>query len=1230
MYTDMIAEKIPFTIEDNGSVTIDGRRLDSKEAAFLSYYLIRKGYAKNVITVIEAHAKGSKKQANLIDVALWVWVIGEYTNITKDRSLIDKYDEAICEWLEYLASGWDIPQVNWIALMGEDVYTSNIAMVFAAAGSICNITENSMAQKLRKRIRDFLFKKLLVKGKVVSGLINKEPMGDIAIIAVPFALMDAGNQILVESMRTVENELVEKGVRLSLRDMYYGGCVRNDLTCLLSWYYSEKGDISRAKSLLSQVKSVWEKEGVLKEVVVDTAREQVFYDVDIKESEVEPSNIAYIFYAMAELNIAEKENGQNASNYSVQIIHNPEGTGNKYMCETIQRVPVYPVENESVFIRMITQPLHLVKEAYLKYMVNGVEQSKSKMELETSKDGEQFWQANIGNFNFAETIKYCFEVITEDNVITSSLFDFTVRNWVPIGEKVCVQEKEDSFLLSFPALVKDGRMPTLKVSAVEKQEIKISFSMNEDKPEGDMSSEFSKKLELDGNFINVELEDGVLSIGISDVVRSYNNNGMTFAELLTDGRGTVYKVRYNTKILSGEKFFGMGERFSVIEYRGNEIDNYVYNEYTNQQLRTYIPVPFAISSKGYGVFAETMMYSVFHFGTRLDDLLEIEVDIDKQTQALDTYLFIGCPKENIQSFAKVTGKPVLPPKWAFGPWMSSNNWDTQDETIKQADLTEKYKIPSTVLVLEQWSDEATYYIFNDAKYEVKHGKKYFGYEDFSFPKWGRWPDPKRMVKELHDRGLKVILWQMPSQKYMDGIAHAQRDEDERVMLQEGYHIKHADGRPYRIPVYEWFKRSVVPDFTNPKAKEWWHGKRRYLLDDIKIDGFKTDGGECIYGEDLLFYDGRTGEQMRNQFPNEYVQSFYEFANERRDGDAVTFSRAGYTGAQAMPMHWAGDEFSTYEAFRASVKAGISCSMSGIPFWGWDIGGFHGEIPTADLYIRSTQFAAFCPVMQYHAETKGEQNRDRTPWNIAERANKPCVISLYKKFADLRMNMLPYIFEQAKLTSNTGIPVMRAMFLEYPNDESSIGMSGQYFFGDSLLVAPVMEENVGVKDVYLPKGSWVDFFEGTQHAGGKFMTVKCDIENIPVYIKENSVIPLNLGDDLMLCSDVGNDVKAYKNLCLMMHVTDKISYNLSDELGNVIELKAYTAKNGFSIEVSGSLKTDVTLIIKNPRSEYSSVYMDGKELKPCKDKCVAKETFWMRERELLVRIEQGTNAQILSQ
>lgn len=1228
MYTDKIAGKIPFTIEDNGTMTIGGRPLDSKETAFFSYYLIRKSDAKNVISVIEARVKGLEEDAGLIDVALWVWVIGEYTNITKDKSLFEKYDVTIYRYLEYLATNWNVPQKNWLGLMGEDVYISNIAMVFAAAGSIGNITENSLAQKLRKQIRDFLFKKLLVQGKVVSGLINKEPMGDITIIAVPFALMDAGNQILVESMRTVESELVKGGVRLSLSDMYYGGCERNDLSCLLSWYYSEKGDISRAKSLLAQVKSVWEKTGVLNEVVTGTAREQVFYDVDIKKSEVSQSNIAYIFYAMAELNIAEKESGQNTSGDTVQIIHNPEGTGNKYMCETIQRVPVYPIENESVFIRMITQPLHLVKEVYLSYTVNGIEQSKIRMELETSNNDEQFWQANIGNLRFAETVKYCFEVITQDETVASSSFDFIVRKWVPIGKQVCVQEKEDSILLSFPALVRDGRQPTLEISAVDERETKFAFFMNEDNPKGDMSSTLSKKFEFDGNCVDIELVDGVLCVGIGDdVVRSYKNNAITFAELLTDGSGTVSKVRYNTEISSGEKFFGMGERFSEIEYGGNDIDNYVYNEYTNQQLRTYIPVPFAVSSKGYSVFAHTTMYSVFRFGTRMDDLLEIEVDIAKQDQALNTYVFVGSPKESIQSFAKATGKPVLPPKWAFGPWMSSNNWDTQDETIKQADLNEKYKIPSTVLVLEQWSDEATYYIFNDAKYEVKNGKEAFGYNDFSFPEWGRWPDPKAMVKELQDRGLKVLLWQMPSQKYMDGIAHAQRDEDERVMLEEEYHIKRADGKPYRIPVYEWFKRSVVPDFTNPKAKEWWLGKRRYLLDDIKIDGFKTDGGECIYGEDLLFYDGRTGEQMRNQFPNEYVQSFYDFAKEHRNGDAVTFSRAGYTGAQAMPMHWAGDEFSTYDAYRASVKAGISCSISGIPFWGWDIGGFHGEIPTADLYIRSTQFAAFCPVMQYHAETKGEQNRDRTPWNIAERTNKPYVISLYKKFADLRMNILPYIYEQAKLTSSTGIPMMRAMFLEYPYDESCIGMSGQYFFGDSLLVAPVIEENAGIKDVYLPEGEWVDFFEGAKHAGGKFMTVKSDIKNIPVYIKENSVIPLNLGDDLKLCSYVGNDVKEYKNLCLMMYVTDKLSYNLSDELGNVIDVDASATKDGLSISVSGSLKTDVTLIIKDPMSKYCSVYKNSKKLVLCEDKCTA-DAFWMREKELLIRIEKGKKEKIL--
>lgn len=1224
MHTNKLLGKIGYIIDPKDNVIFNGKELNIRDTCFFAYYLIREGnlpQAERLIDNIEAGIRYDNQQC--CDIALWLWIVGEYTNTANDETLIRKYSTTICKIIDYLEQNWCQPSENWLGLLNDDIYISNIAMVFGAMQSISNSMQNDKAQKLQKILNGFLFEKYMVGGQIVSGLANKEVMGDISIIAVPFALIDAGNQNLVESINTLENELVDQGVRFSRRDTFFGGCVRPDLTCLLSWYYSERGDVARAKSLLTKVDEAWNKHGVLYNIEAETACEQTFFEYDTKNTSngIYECNLAYILYAIADQNIALKEQ-TDMNTGSVQINHSPEGTGNKYLVETMQRIPVYPVENESVLVRAEIQPLSMVGKVYVVYTVNGIEKQKLEMKLQTSEEGEQFWETSLGLFTFGDDVEYSFIVETINHETEySDPYQFTARRWMPLGNVFGATHDDNSLVLNFGQFVKNGKYPSLRIKEEYDTTLKLSFSM-EDKIDIDAQKTMDQHFRLGSNDVNISQIGECLQLKVNDdFIQSYCNLGKHFVDVLTDGSGTVYKVRYNFKLNDEERLYGMGERYSRVEYRGYDIDNYVYNEYTNQKLRTYIPVPFAISSKGYGIFLDTTMYSLFRFGTRITDLMEIEADIHGQKQTLETYIFIGSPKEVIQSFAAVTGKPVLPPKWAFGPWMSSHNWDSQQETLKQVSLTKRYKIPATVLVLEQWSDEATFYAFNDATYPLIDGNKRFEYDDFIFPEWGRWPNPKDMVKEIHDNNIKVFLWQPPVQKYMDGIAHAQRDEDERVMLENKYYVKHQDGTPYRVPTYEWFKRSLVPDFSNPKAKQWWLSKRRYLLEDVGIDGFKPDGGECMFGEDLVYYDGRTGEEMHNQHPNEYIRSFHEFANEYVEGGTVTFSRAGYTGAQAIPLHWAGDEWSTFEAYRSSINAGLSCNMSGIPFWGWDIAGFHGKIPSAELYIRSTQFAAFCPVMQYHAETKGELNRDRTPWNIADRTQNPLVLENYKKYADLRMNMMPYIYDQAKLSSCTGIPMMRAMFLEYPDDQRCANKISQYFFGESLLVAPVTQENCTTKDVYLPKGNWLELFENEEMTGPRLICAKSGLETIPVYIRENSVIPLNLSDNLSLCSHVGNQVKGYRNLCFMMYITQTLSYEFTDEIGNCISISARKTQEEYQIDISGHLEQPVIMIIRMPNLTINTVLKNKTKLKEYKNgNLLGADTYIKRQHELMIKTD----------
>jgi alpha-D-xyloside xylohydrolase len=1186
MQKDTLISGIDVLAEDNGSTVIGGSKLCFRDAALLSYYALRTGRMDEALRIIKSLSNEKKSERQFTETALWVWMVGEYTNKTKDRRLIDEYGPFIGSCIEFLGCEWKNARENWLGILGEDVYVSTLAITFGAMQSISNSVDSETARKSIRDLKVFLYKNFLVEGKVVSALSNREVMGDIGIIAVPFGIMDAGNQILVESMKTLEEKQSRDGISFSAQDECKD--IRNVLSCLLSWYYSERGDKAIAKQLLTQA-----------------------------DNERAGTALECILYLIAQLNIAEKEKHEGARGNGVEIIHSPEGTGNRYITEPFQRIPVYPLENESVAVRMLTQPMSAAQTAYVECSVDG-NINKINMKLRTSGEGENYWEAEIGGFSFGERVEYRFIVEDGAEKAVSEQYGFTVRKWAPAGRVADIKREDGRVYLYFQSDKKDKR-PVLCLTDRGEGSLQISLSIEECKP-------YETKDALSSvDFGRAKITMGSTGVEFTaDRLRSYKKRPLL--ELLADGTGTIYKARYNFMIDPGEKFFGMGERYSRIEYSGLDIDNYIYNQYTNQKLRTYIPVPFTISSRGYGIFADTAMYSLFRFGTKKEDLLEIEADISSRTQSLSVYVFTGTPKEMLNKYSNVTGKPELPPKWAFGPWMSSNNWDSQAETLKQAELNQSYAVPATVLVLEQWSDEATFYIFNDAVYKLKNGGSSFEYNDFTFPEWGRWPDPKRMIEILHEMGMKVLLWQVAAMKHMDGIAHAQRDEDEAFMIEKGYCVKLSNGTPYRIPSYEWFKRSLVPDFTNPDARNWWLGKRLYLLKELKIDGFKTDGGECVFGEGPVFYDGRAGAEMRNIYPNEYIRSFHDFAKKHCNDGAVTFSRAGYTGAQTIPLHWAGDESSTFEALRASLNAGLSCGMSGIPFWGWDIAGFHGGIPTAELYIRSTQFSAFCPIMQYHAETRGEYNRDRTPWNIAERTGAPYVLTIYKAFADLRMNMLPYIFGQAAVSSKTGLPMMRAMCLENPGEEECTGIADQYYFGENLLVAPVIEEGSIDREVYFPSGTWIGFFGDEQYTGKSKAEVKCGIENIPVYVRENSIIPLNLADSLEHCSHVGNGTKGYVNLCFMIYVTGSSAYRFEDEIGNCIDISV-NADNGMSISVSGSMVQPVVLIARAAGRDKRAK-ISNRPLTVCSDeKKLQAGEYCVRGNDLIMKIQGESDIEI---
>ncbi len=575
--------------------------------------------------------------------------------------------------------------------------------------------------------------------------------------------------------------------------------------------------------------------------------------------------------------------------------------------------------------------------------------------------------------------------------------------------------------------------------------------------------------------------------------------------------------------------YGLGERYCSVNHSGKKLKSLVIEEFCEQGEYAYLPIPFYHTSEGHGVFVDTAYEVDFDF---TEGCFRIELSSDAEWTL---YFFYGTPKEIISQFVEKTGEIMLPPKWAFGVWASANRWNCQKDIEEQLEYAGRYDYPISVIVIEAWSDEATFYLWNGSKYEPVDGAEYLTKEDIRFTE--PWPSPDQMIRAIHEKGMKLVLWQIPALKELDpGQECEQHDNDCTYAVGEKLVGTNPDGSPYKIPK-QWFIGSMLPDFSNSSARKWWFSKRKYLLD-MGVDGFKTDGGEFIHDVETNFYQNVSGKEMKNLYPAQYEKAYAEFIGK----DRILFSRAGYIGAQTTPMHWAGDQMSKFSELQAVLRAGLSLSLCGVPFWSFDIGGFAGPMPTKELYLRATALGAFVPAMQWHSEPASGQFaevmkgtvavNDRSPWNMAAFYGDDAEIlqtSCY--FANLHMNFLPYFYAEAEKCAKDREPFLKHLYLEYPEDENVLDIDDAYMIGD-LLVAPVVEEGAAGRSVYLPEGIWYDFWDGSRMEGGREIYQEVPLGKIMLFVRGNSAITLNLGPNKEIGQKVGNDVKNNTNLCII--------------------------------------------------------------------------------------------------
>ena len=518
----------------------------------------------------------------------------------------------------------------------------------------------------------------------------------------------------------------------------------------------------------------------------------------------------------------------------------------------------------------------------------------------------------------------------------------------------------------------------------------------------------------------------------------------------------------------GTMVYGLGERFTPFCKNGQTVDMWNDDGGTCSEV-AYKNVPFFITNKGYGVLVNHPEKVSFEVATEVVSRVQFSVP----GEYVEYYLFGGdSMAEVLQLYTMLLGKPALPPAWSFGLWISTSAQPEQSEKILRANVEEMRKrdLPFSV-----------YYL-------CCFWMKEYQFCDFQ---WNReaYPAPQKMIDDFKAQGIHICLWTNPFISQKSSLFD--------IGKEKGYFLKTRDGHVWQWD--RWQNGMAVVDFTNPEAVKWYQGHIKSLLD-MGIDSVKMDFGERI-PEDVVYYDGSDPQKMHNYYAYLYQKAVFEVIDqEKGKNNAMSFSRAGTAGCQKFPIHWGGDNSSTYDSMAETLRGGLSLSLSGFGFWTHDTGGFE-QYPTPDLYKRWTAFG----LLSCHSRIHGNTSL-RLPWLFGE----DCV-DVMRYFTRLKYSLMPYLFANACVTARTGLPFMRPMVLAFEEDLNCRTLDQQYMLGDSLLVAPIFNER-GSVTYYLPKGRWTNFLSGESVEGGAWQTETHDYMSLPLMVRPNSMIPVGHGGD----------------------------------------------------------------------------------------------------------------------
>lgn len=526
-----------------------------------------------------------------------------------------------------------------------------------------------------------------------------------------------------------------------------------------------------------------------------------------------------------------------------------------------------------------------------------------------------------------------------------------------------------------------------------------------------------------------------------------------------DGTVLAYHEAFSAR--ADEHFVGLGEKFTGLDQRGRRIVSWNYDAFSSESERSYKNVPLYLSSRGYGLLVGSGAATEFDLCHSTHSCVQIAVPDD----LLDYYMIAGpAPADVLDRYHRLTGRPVTPPRWALGTWISTGYLKIdQQETIAQAERIRAHGIPCDVLHLDAYWQRSDRW--SDLCWDPD-----------------RFPDPQAMLDSLHALGFRICAWMNPYVSIKSPL-FAEGDE-------KGHFLRRADGSTYVADVWHGARPECgIVDFTSPDATAWFQNLLRPLLQQ-GIDVFKTDFGEGV-PVDAVAAAGLDGEALHNVYSLLFNDAVADVTEEVA-GHRVVWARSSFTGGQRHAGQWAGDNNTTFASMASTLRGGLSYALSGVPFWSHDVGGFTGT-PAPELMARSAQFGALSPMMRFHGTST------RFPWDFGTEVDQAITAA-----ARLRYRLMPYLYSAAVEAATTGLPVMRPLAVHAHEEPGAWTADLEYLLGPDLLVAPMTDPD-GERTVYLPSGEWVDHWTGEVHPGGRHLRVRTPLDRVPLFVRKNALV-----------------------------------------------------------------------------------------------------------------------------